>query len=449
MRLLPDTLRRCREDWVAYIAALLFVDAAAAACALALAFHASPGEHLSVPLYFVLAAIVMALWLVLVTVCGLYARERLLSGIDEYARVFQAGISLPIGLVLVDFVLAWSLISRAWLLVFSASLILFAGVARMAARRIANAARRRGAFVSRVIVVGGNEQAVRFARRLRETGFEVLGFFDDYRPTGSRIGAGDWPVFGGAHEMSRARDLGADEVIIVPSALSWESRRTCLASPGRGRLRVRVLAERDDALTAGIRVSQRAGVPVYALDEMRLTGLEAGLKRTLDVAVASVLIACLTPFALPRVIVRLCAGRPVFESHTLLAAHGRTITVHTLCGAGNRAVSKLPAVMAVLRGHLSIVGPVDVDEDGRASAPELSMMKPGLTSVIWADRRTVDEASAAAIQIEYVRNYSIWRDLQVLWHRTLAIGRASHQVLGTPAFWEIRGYAAEQMEQEI
>ncbi len=452
MRWLPDTLRRAdlslRRDWLAYIGALLIVDGAAGAAALAFAFHAGNGAELTLARYLLLAAIVMPLWLAFVAACGLYERERLLAGIDEYARVFQAGVALPIALVLVDFVLAASLISRGWLIVFSASLIVVAGVARLLVRRAAHVVRRRGAFVSRVIIVGGNGRALRFAQRLDETGYRVLGFFDDFRPTGSRIGEGDWPVFGGAHEMLRAGDLGAEEVIVVPSALSWESRRICLAPHARHRFSVRLLADRDDALTGRIRVSHRGGVPVYALDEMRLSGIEAAAKRALDVTVAFVLIVCLTPFALPRMLGRLAGGRTVFESHALAGAHGRSIEVRTLAGAGNRAVSKLPAVIAVLRGHLSIVGPVEMS-DGVSAPPELSMMKPGLTSVVWADRRSVDEASAMAIQIEYVRNYSIWRDLQVLWHRTLAMGRVNQHAVSTAAFWERGRYQRSEMEQEI
>ena len=77
------------------------------------------------------------------------------------------------------------------------------------------------------------------------------------------------------------------------------------------------------------------------------------------------------------------------------------------------------------------------------------MMKPGLTSAVWADRGSVDAASAMAIQIEYVRSYSIWRDLQVIWHRMLAMGRTGNRAVNTAAFWEIGGYAAKRLEQEI
>ncbi len=451
---LPDTFIRgdgsVRKDWVAYTLALPFVDAAAAAAALALAYHARAGApQLSFERYAVLVALVIPGWLALVAAFGLYGRERLLAGADEYARVFQTSALLPVALAFVDFVLGSNLLSREWLISFWPSMIVFAGAARMLARMAVHAARRRGAFRSRVIIVGVDARAARFAQHLTDTGYAVLGFFDDYRPAGARIGPCGWPVLGAAQEMSRAGDLGADEVIIVPSAVSWESRRAALAPHVRRRFDVRVLADREDALTGHIRVSQRAGVPVYALSEMRLTELEAAVKRAFDLTVASALILCVGPFALARIAGCVAARRAVFEPHTLLGVRGRRIAAYTLGGGGSRVVSKLPAVLAVLRGHLSIVGPVGMAEDGGVTPPELWMMKPGLTSAVWADSGSVDAASAMAIQIDYVRSYSIWRDLQVIWHRLLAMGRTGNQAVNTAAFWEIGGYAAKRVEQEI
>jgi lipopolysaccharide/colanic/teichoic acid biosynthesis glycosyltransferase len=458
MRWLPETFVRgdgsVRKDWVAYALALPCVDAAAAAGALALAYHSRAGAdfggaQLSLERYLALAAIVMAAWLGTLGAFGVYGRERLLAGTDEYARVFQAAVMLPVALAFVDFVFAWDLMSRDWLVSFWPGLVVFTGSTRMLARRAALAMRRRGAFRSRVIIVGIDDRAVQFAQHLTETGYNVLGFFDDYRSMGTLIGVGDWPVLGAAHELSHAEDLGADEVIIVPSAVSWETRRASLGPHAGRRFDVQILADREDALTGHIRVSQRAGVPVYAFHEMRLTGLEAAVKRAFDVTVACALVLCVGPCALPRIAGRIAAGRAVFERHALLGARGRRIAVCTLGGGGNRIVSKLPAVLAVLRGHLSIVGPAGMEEDAAVTPPELWMMKPGLTSAVWADHGSVDEASAIAIQIDYVRNYSIWRDLQVIWHRMLAMSRMGQPAVNTAAFWHVYTHAGKRMEQEI
>ena len=454
MRWLPDAFMHrdgsVRKDWIAYLVTLPLVDAAAASAALALAWYAEPGD-VDVPAgtAMAIAGLVVAAWLATSVAFGLYGRERLLSGTDEYARVFQASALLPVGLVLVDFVLAADLMSRGWLLWFWPSMIGFAGASRMLTRRTVRMVRRSGAFRTRVIIIGVDQRAVRFAHRLTEAGYEVLGFFDDYRPVGSRVGSSEWFVLGAADELLRASDLGADEVIVIPSAVSWESRRSSLSQSWRARFDVRVLADRDDALSGHIRVSQRAGVPVYAVPEMRLSGVEAAAKRVFDVTVAGLLTACVGPFALARIAGRVATGRTVFERHALVGARERRFRAYTLAGGGSRVVAKLPAVLAVLKGDMSIVGPIGMADDDAATPPELSTMKPGLTSAVWADRDTVDAASAIAIQIDYVRNYSIWRDLQVLWHRTLALRRMGRPAECSTAFWKVAAYAGQQLEQKI
>jgi lipopolysaccharide/colanic/teichoic acid biosynthesis glycosyltransferase len=459
MRWLPETFirgdRSIRRDWIAYTLALPIVDAIAAAIALAIAYRAPVGADLLSPeRYIALSALVMMAWLGLLGGFGLYSRERLLGGADEFGRLFQAAAILPVALAFFDFLFGATLMSREWLISFWPSLVVFSGAGRMSARRTAHAARRWGAFRSRVIIVGVDERAVQFAQHLTATGYRVLGFFDDYRPSGWQVGEGapgegGWPVLGDAHDLSRAAELGADEVIVVPSAVSWESRRASLGSDAARRFDVRILADREDALTGHIHVSQRAGVPVYALQETRLSGFEAVIKRGFDVVVAGVLIASAGPFALRRIIACLVARRPVFERHTLLGARGKPIVVHTLCGGGNRIVSKLPAVFAVLRGHMSIVGPVGMSDDIAVTPPELWTMKPGLTSAVWGDRRSVDEASVTAIQTEYVRNYSIWSDLQVIWHRVLALGRSGKQAVNAAAFWDVYAYGGKRLEEKV
>ena len=146
------------KDWVAYTLALPFVDAAAAVAALALAYQARAGAglggaQLSMERYIALGALVMATWLLMLAALGLYDRERLLAGTEEYARVFQAGVALPVAVAFADFVLAAHLLSRDWLISFWPGTIVFAGAGRMLARMAVHAARRRGAFRARVIIV--------------------------------------------------------------------------------------------------------------------------------------------------------------------------------------------------------------------------------------------------------------------------------------------------------
>ncbi len=417
-----------RRDWRAYIIALMLVDAAAAIGALGLSYYLRfdavrdvfrPAD-VSLVRYALLAAVVLVSWLATTRSLGLYDRDLLLGGTDEYARVVQASTLVLVGVVLADFVIESNVISRGWLGLFWVSLVGLTGSARFMARRLAYAARRWGLFHSRIVIVGADERAVELAWHLEASAFEVLGFLDDYRSPGSSVGGNGWRVLGSASQLARLNRLDVDEIVVVPSAISWESRQAVLEFPEQRRFDIRVLASREGALTAGVKVSHRAHVPVYAIEAARITGLEAGMKRSFDVAVALALVIIVGPFATLRLVAAAIRRRPLLERHQILGRDATPITVYSLAGEGSRLVSKLPAVVNVLRGQMSIVGPLPVQGAQDAAAAELRLLRPGLTSVVLADDAHLDREAALSIQLDYVRSYSIWRDLQVLWHRVMS-----------------------------
>ncbi len=432
--LLPNSFVRpdgsVRGDWRAYIIALVLVDAAAAIGALALSYYLRfdavrdvfrPAD-VSLVRYALLAAVVLVAWLAATRSLGLYERDLLLGGTDEYARVVQASTLVLVGVVLADFVIESNVVSRGWLGLFWVSLVGLTGTARFVARRLAYAARRWGLFHSRVIIVGADERAVELARHLETSAFEVLGFLDDYRSPGSSLGGNGWRVLGSASQLDRLNRLDVDEIVVVPSAISWESRQAIIKFPEQRRFDIRILASREGSLTAGVKVSHRARVPVYAIEAARISGLEAGMKRSFDVAVALALLVIVGPFAAFRLVAGAIRHRPLLEQHQILGRDATPITVYSLTGEGSRVVSKLPAVFSVLRGQMSIVGPLPVHGGQAGAAAELRLVRPGLTSVVPTDYKHLDRESALSIQLDYVRNYSIWRDLQVLWQRVMPAG---------------------------
>jgi lipopolysaccharide/colanic/teichoic acid biosynthesis glycosyltransferase len=453
MRWLPETFVRSdgsvRKDWLAYTVCLVGVDGAAFTAALAGTAWLRPGT-LSATTYTEAGAALAPFWFLALFAGGLYGRARLLSGTDEYAGVLQAAAAVTAIAVLADELLAGGLVARGWLVSFPAAVVVLAGFSRMSARHVAYTTRQLGAFRARIAIAGVNERALQLAAHLSSSGFIVMGFFDDFRPAGSRIGAAGWPVLGTTPDLTRASDLGADEVIVNAVAIPWESRRAILgaqSAPTAKPFDMHMLADREEAVIGHIRVTSRAGVPLYTLQEVRLTGLEAALKRGLDLIASIALLITLGPFAVARALRRLASGQHVLERHELCGTQGRRVVAYTLAGPGHRVISKLPAVAAVIRGHMSIVGPGGIEHPDDGPPFELRMMKPGLTSPIPAGREGFDEATVAAVQLEYVRNYSVWRDLQVLWHRLLALRQGPRDAVRTTAFWELRPYRPS-VEQE-
>ncbi len=419
-----------RQDWRAYIVALVLVDGAAAIGALALSFYLRSqavrdvfqATDMSVARYAMLGAVVLVAWLAATRSLSLYDRDLLLGGTDEYARVVQASTLVLVGIVLVEFVVDSNAISGAWLGLFWVCLVGMTGLARFVARRVVYGARRWGLFHSRVIIVGADQRAVELALHLETSAFEVLGFLDDYRSPGSSLGENGWRVLGSASQIDRLGDLDVDEIVVVPSAMSWESRQAVLEFPEQRRFDVRVLASREGALTAGVKVSHRAHVPVYTVETARITGLEAGMKRSFDVVIALALVVIVGPFAVLRLATGAIRRRPLLERHQIMGRDAAPITIYTLAGEDSRIVSKFPAVVNVLRGQMSIVGPPPIQDGEESAAAELRLLRPGLTSVVPSNDEHLDYEAAISIQLDYVRSYSIWRDLQVLWNRLMSVG---------------------------
>jgi lipopolysaccharide/colanic/teichoic acid biosynthesis glycosyltransferase len=98
----------------------------------------------------------------------------------------------------------------------------------------------------------------------------------------------------------------------------------------------------------------------------------------------------------------------------------------TRAGARMRRLSldELPQLINVLRGDMSLVGPRMIHPSegemyGRMKA-NLLTVKPGLTGM-WqvSGRSDLSYEERVRLDMVYVRNYSIWLDLQILFFQTL------------------------------
>jgi len=80
-------------------------------------------------------------------------------------------------------------------------------------------------------------------------------------------------------------------------------------------------------------------------------------------------------------------------------------------------VRRLPSLLNVLAGQMSIVGPHPTTA-GNGSVLEqsghLRALRPGLTG-LW--RQTEDAAEQLLLDLQYLRSYSVWLDLQILFDR--------------------------------
>lgn len=358
-----------------------------------------------------------------------------------------------IALMVLSFWERGDLLSRGWLLMAWVLSIALMGTARFFFRRVIFYLRRRGLFVTRVLVVGASEQAKAIVRQLqtsRGRGVQVVGFLDDYLPPGTPV-LDNLEVLGSPTELEQlTEETGAGGVVIVPEALAWESFQEIIrkAASRLNGLEVKLSPGFYEILTTGVKVDYTTFVPLLIVERVRITGLDAVLKNLLDYGLGSLMLILALPLiSVIALALWIVEGSPVLDRHLVLGLGGRTFATFKfrtgLLGSTRRSLvqprpvklrnpshasrlgsflyssglDKLPQFINVLQGRMSLVGPRTISVgDGDRHGPWLSSMltvKPGMTGP-WAVSSAPALDDEIRLAVYYIRNWTIWVDLQIL-----------------------------------
>ena len=421
-------------------AALCTADAAAVAMALGLASASLTVARLPAAGDY-LASIQRAVlpWLTAFAVLRLYDLETVLEDSQEYATV-ATGCTYGIVLAfLVNALAGAGDLPLLWLFAGWLFGIVLVWAGRFTMRRVVRAARRAGHLIARAVIVGADEQGRTIARQFRtvaDSGVHVVGFVDDFLPPGTAVVDG-LNVLGHPGALtSVVQDHRISEIVVVPGALTWETfheilERTAFADG----LKIRLSPGYYDLLATTPRVAHRNFVPLIVVDRVRLAGFDAVLKAVLDygMGVLSLLLA-LPAMALLAAGLRLSGRGPLIEGASYIGLGGRPFQAwHFVRGSSGLArlldesgLRLLPLLFSVLAGRLSLVGPraVPVEDRDRYKRwlASLATVKPGVTGP-WAvvPVASLEEEMRAALY--YIRNWTIWLDLQILVQTALVVLR--------------------------
>ena len=401
--------------------------------------------------YLRASLISLPIWLTLFLLVQLYDHLYLLGGPQEYGNVLKGCTCGVLWLIVLSFWQRSELMSRGWLLIaWLLSVILVAG-ARFIARRIFFALRHYGLFIIPIIIAGANEQGKAIVRQLIEadTGVRVVGFVDDFLPLGA-------PVMEGLEVLGRPTMLaelvarhGVREVIVISSALAWESFEEIIRQAGQpDGFQVQLSPGLYEILTTGVEVTHKGFVPLLRVQGARITGIDAVLKLALDYGLGALLTLLAAPLMLLIGLgIWVTDGRPILELHPVLGLGGRvfrTLKFRTgLLGATRRCLAhqatfvtdnpehtwwlgrllyrtgldKLLQLANVLRSQMSLVGPrtISAGSEGQYKRwfPNLLTVKPGVTGT-WAVANVSDIEDEMRLNMYYIRNWTIWLDLQIL-----------------------------------
>jgi lipopolysaccharide/colanic/teichoic acid biosynthesis glycosyltransferase len=259
-------------------------------------------------------------------------------------------------------------------------------------------------------------------------------------------------------------------VVLVSNAVAWETFQEIMqrlsVNPEDAPFEIKLSPGFYEILTTGVQVVQLANVPLLLVNRERITGADKILKNGLDygLGLASLLVA-LPLMGIIVLALRLTTRGPLIERHRVLAWGGGEFTTwkfYTGLGetakpplprplalaAGGQAtptptaavqqvtgvqsflydsgLDKLPQLFNILRGEMSWVGPRTVSvgqvELHSPWLPNLLTVKPGITgpwAVGW--KRSLDDEMR--VTMVYIRNWTIWLDLQILAQTALRVLR--------------------------
>lgn len=331
-------------------------------------------------------------------------------------------------------------------------------------RRLILSRTLRGVGVSRVLIVGAGRTGRALAASLKASpslGYQVCGFLDGEPARGDGI-----PGTVGKLERVLAERF-IDEVFLTPP-IDREVVKQFVLVARQQRLGLKVVPDLYDGIAWRVPVHSIGGFPLLELNENPIPGLGVAFKRILDVVIAgSGLLVTAPLLALLAAIVRLDSRGGAFYPATRVGFKGRRFRcwkLRTMFVGADRfkealretnerdgpwfkmkndprvtrvgrwlrkfSLDELPQLWNVLSGEMSLVGPRPhpLDDFNRYQPEHLRRLdvKPGLTG-LWqvTARRDPSFETNLARDLEYIENWSLRLDLEILFRSLLELWKGS------------------------
>ena len=474
-----------KAQWVLYVSALILSDAAMTFTAFLLSYYFrfhffvqlfDPDAIISFNNYRFLIFVRPFLWLLIFAAHGLYNKDNLLGGTREYSKIFRSASVGFLLLVIAGFLEPTLVIARGWLLLTWGFTFLFVASARFLLRRIVYALRRHGFFLTPAVIVGANQEGRWLAEQLLQwetSGLHLVGFVDNKIPT-------TFPLFHGLVSLGPADKLGeiieqhnVGEVILASSAFST---RDYLLDIFRkygvnDKVNIRMSSCLYEILTTSLTVNEFAYVPLVYVNKVRLTGMDTALKLILDYVLGVSSLLVLSPFLLLiALLVKFTSPGPVLHKRLVMGLNGKqfhALKFRTMVTNGDEVLEKypelkeelsrthklkndprvtkvgafirkysldeLPQLINVLKREMSLVGPRMISPEEMTMYKQFDMnlltVLPGITG-LWqvSGRSDISYDERVRLDMYYVRNWSIWLDLQLLYQTIPAVlkGRGAY-----------------------
>jgi exopolysaccharide biosynthesis polyprenyl glycosylphosphotransferase len=416
-------------------------------------------------------------WYLIFVSMGLYGSKRLTSRRVEALDTVKATTLAAVVLGGASFMLHFRMVTPGFLLLFWAFSSFVAVSSRIAIRTYLRRLRMRGKNLRNMLIVGSNRRAIDFAKAIEskpELGYRIIGFADDEWAGAEELKRLSWPLVCSLEDLPTfLRRSVVDEVAIAVPLRSFHTHASDIAAMcDRQGIILRVLSDLFNLK------SMRPGEEGFEDSHLipRHGGIEEGwpmmIKRTLDFLLSLALLVALAPVLLvTAVLITLTSPGPVFFVQKRVGLNKRIFVIYkfrtmvldaeqklqelehlnevsgpvfkikndprlTPIGKFLRKTSmdELPQLFNVLSGDMSLVGPrplqlrdyelfTDAGEDWQRCR---FSVRPGITC-LWQvnGRSSLPFHQWMELDLQYVRNWSLWLDLQILARTIPAVFRGS------------------------
>jgi len=386
--------------------------------------------------------LVLILWLGSFAYLNLYATRVHTTPFIEFLNVLKASILSLLLLMSFSFLTKFDY-SRFLVLFFFFSVVPFTVLFRSGVRTIQKRLLRGGYRTVRCLIVGTGETANALIKHLSALSF--LGY-----KTVGRVGPkpddlhDDIPWIGPNVDIGTLiTRYGIDEVYLADMSLSPVETMALAVSCDSAGASCKVLSGFSQMLDDRKELGDMTHIPMVDLSKARFGLIQSALKRMMDLLIASILFLGGSPFLLSGLIlVRIKHRGPLFATEDRVGIGGHIFHTYRLSIAGNDIISllllksgldRLPRLIAVLRGEMSLVGTRGEPPEAVADNPPWERLflevKPGLSG-LWLVGRAGDLpiASDEEYDFYYLRNRSLLLDIVILIRTLPALWRTERMV---------------------
>jgi exopolysaccharide biosynthesis polyprenyl glycosylphosphotransferase len=408
----------------------------------------------------------LVIWHLIFKFYRLYGSKRLSSRWDEVQDILKATTLGALLIATLGVAAREPMMDRSFLVVFWVVTTVTCVLSRMAIRSLLSNLRRHGRNSRNMVVVGTNARALAFVDGIHhrpELGYRILGFADDdWHGLDELRAAGHKIVSDLTHLPDFLRLNVVDEVVLALPLRSYHGLASAIASACEQQgIIVRFLPNIFDLKEARQTTDDFEGHAVISHESTSADTWGLAVKRLLDIVLSSLAIIILSPvLVFTAILVKLTAPGPVFFVQRRLGLNKRMFNIYkfrtmvvdaekrlkdiehlnevsgpvfkikndpriTPIGRFLRktSIDELPQLFNVLKGDMSLVGPRPLQvrdyelfnsfcEDWQRRR---FSVRPGITC-LWQikGRSSIPFEKWMELDLQYVRNWSLWLDLEIL-----------------------------------